>query len=115
MQEGVKALAQMVKVMEVYRKYSLTGNMFISLLSNYTLGGVAASFALSADIILAEPNAIIGLTGKKIIQHFGAHKSDSNFQNANVLVKNGSIDCIVERQNQREVIAALLSIKCSKR
>ena len=114
-QEGVKALVQMVKVMEVYRKYSLTGNMFISLLSNHTLGGVAASFAMSADIILAEPNAIIGLTGKKIIKHFDAHKADSNFQNANVLIKNGSIDCIVERQNQREVIAALLSIKCSKR
>ncbi len=110
LQEGLSALMQMAKIMVAVREHSDKGNLFISLLTNPTLGGVSASFAMSADIILAEPDSTIGLTGRKIVERFGKEKIPDNFQKAEQLLQCGYIDCIVERQEQRGIIANLLSI-----
>lgn len=110
LQEGLGALMQMAKITVAVREHSDKGNLFIALLTDPTLGGVSASFAMSADIILAEPDSTIGLTGRKLVERFGGEKIPDNFQKAEQLLQCGCIDCIVERQEQKRTIANLLSI-----
>lgn len=109
-QEGLLSLMQMAKVMGALQKYGDNGNLFISLLTNPTLGGVAASFAMNGDIILAEPGITVGLSGKRIVENVEGKELPSDFQKVEGILESGYIDYIVERQEQRERIGSLLKL-----
>jgi acetyl-CoA carboxylase carboxyl transferase subunit beta len=109
MQEGILSLMQMAKVSGAVKSHSLAGNLYIAVLTDPTTGGVTASFAMQADIILAEPGALIGFAGPKVIQDTIRQKLPAGFQRAEFLLEKGFIDEIVPRSKQREYIARLLS------
>lgn len=109
-QEGLLSLMQMAKVMGALQKHGDNGNLFISLLTNPTLGGVAASFAMNGDIILAEPGITVGLSGKRIVENVEGKELPSDFQKVEGILESGYIDYIVERQEQRERIGSLLKL-----
>lgn len=109
MQEGILSLMQMAKVSGAVKSHSLAGNLYIAVLTDPTTGGVTASFAMQADIILAEPGALIGFAGPKVIQDTIRQKLPTGFQRAEFLLEKGFIDEIVPRAKQKEYIARLLS------
>lgn len=109
-QEGLISLMQMAKIMCALQKHSNQGNLFISLLTNPTLGGVTASFAMNGDIILAEPGITVGFAGKRIVESVQREKLPSDFQKIERLFEKGYIDCIVERKQQKEKIGSLLKL-----
>ena len=115
MQEGIISLMQMAKTSAALERHSEAGLAYIALLTNPTYGGVSASFATLGDVILAEPGAMIGFAGPRVIQETTNAKLPSGFQTAEFLLEKGLIDRIVERKKQRREIALLLEIFASRR
>lgn len=110
MQEGIFSLMQMAKTAAAVQKFSEKKLLYISLLTNPTMGGVSASFASLGDIILAEPRALIGFAGPRVIEQTMKQKLPEGFQRAEKLVECGFVDAVVERRHQREYIATLLKL-----
>lgn len=108
MQEGIVSLMQMAKTAAAVKRHSDAGLLFISVLTEPTTGGVTASFAMLGDIILAEPKALIGFAGPRVIEQTIGQKLPKGFQRAEFLLEHGFIDRIVEREQQRELLALLL-------
>lgn len=110
MQEGVVALMQMAKTASSVSQYSQKGGFYISILTNPTTGGVSASFAMLGDIIMAEPNALIGFAGRRVVEQTLYEKLPENFQSAEYLLENGFLDAIITRNEMRDVLHELLYI-----
>jgi len=110
MQEGIISLMQMVKTSEALGRLQESGQLFISVLTDPTMGGVTASFAMLGDIILAEPGALIGFTGQRVIQQTIGGKLPEGFQRSAFLLKHGFTDAIVPRRDQRAVLAHILRL-----
>ncbi len=108
MQEGIVSLMQMAKTSAALKRHHDAGQLFISVLTDPTTGGVTASFAMLGDIILAEPNALIGFAGPRVIQQTIGQKLPEGFQRSEFLLEHGFVDKIVKRSEQRETIAAIL-------
>lgn len=114
MQEGIVSLMQMAKTSAALKKHSEAGLLYIPVLTDPTTGGVTASFAMLGDIILAEPGALIGFAGPRVIQQTIGEKLPEGFQRAEFLVEKGIIDGIVERKDLRETLAKLLAMHDEK-
>ena len=110
MQEGITSLMQMAKTSAALKRYSDNGGFFISLLTNPTTGGVTASFAMLGDIILAEPDALIGFAGPRVIEQTIGQKLPKGFQKSEFLLEHGFIDKIVERSEMKNVLSDLLKM-----
>lgn len=110
MQEGIFALMQMAKTASAVAKYSESGGLYISILTNPTTGGVSASFAFLGDIILAEPKALIGFAGKRVIEQTIKENVPKEFQSSEFLLEHGFLDAIIERKNLRKVIGQILNL-----
>ena len=108
MQEGILSLMQMAKVSAALLRHSQAGNLYLTVLTDPTTGGVTASFAMDGDIILAEPGATIGFAGARVIEQTIRKKLPQGFQKAEFLLEHGFVDLIVPRGEQRETIAKLL-------
>ena len=108
MQEGIVSLMQMAKTSAALKRHHDAGQLFISVLTDPTTGGVTASFAMLGDIILAEPNALIGFAGPRVIQQTIGQKLPEGFQRSEFLLEHGFVDKIVKRSEQRETIADIL-------
>lgn len=110
MQEGVGSLFQMAKTTAALQDLSKKKLPFISLLTDPTMGGVSASFAFVADIVLAEPNALIGFAGPRVIEQTVREKLPEGFQRAEFLLEKGALDGIVDRRQLRRELAQLLAL-----
>jgi len=110
MQEGIISLMQMAKTSGAVKRHSDNGNLFICVLTDPTTGGVTASFAMEADIILAEPYALVAFAGPRVIEQTIRKKLPDNFQKAEFLLEKGFVDKIVARKNQKKLIAKLLKM-----
>jgi acetyl-CoA carboxylase carboxyl transferase subunit beta len=110
MQEGVYSLMQMLKTSAAVSSHSQKGLLFVSVLSNPTLGGVTASFAMLGDIIIAEENAQIGFTGKRIIEETTGKKLPDTFQSAKFIKEHGFADLVVPEQELRPTLAKILQL-----
>ena len=108
MQEGLFSLMQMAKTSAVLAKYAETGLPFIVVLTDPTMGGVSASFASLGDIIIAEPNALIGFAGPRVIEQTVRQTLPEGFQRSEFLLEHGHIDMIVERKALRNTVAELI-------
>lgn len=114
MQEGLVSLMQMAKTSMALRKHSDAGLLYVPVLTDPTTGGVTASFAMLGDIILAEPKALIGFAGPRVIEQTIGQKLPKGFQRSEFLLEHGFIDKIVERDEQRIVLADILKLHESK-
>ena len=114
MQEGIISLMQMAKTSGAVLKHSDKGLLYISVLTDPTTGGVSASFAFEADIIIAEPNALIGFAGPRVIEQTIKQKLPADFQRAEFLLKKGFIDKIVDRRKLKETLGRILKIHGAK-
>lgn len=112
MQEGLLSLMQMAKTSAAVKRHSDAGLLYIAVLTDPTTGGVTASFAMEADIILAEPGATIGFAGARVIEQTTRKTLPKEFQKAEFVLEHGFIDRIVPRSEQRKLLAKLLSIHC---
>lgn len=110
MQEGVISLMQMAKTAGALKKHSEAGLLYVSYLTNPTYGGVTASFALLGDINLAEPGALIGFAGRRVIKSTIKQELPADFQTAEFMEKQGYIDMIVERKQMRETLVKVLKL-----
>ena len=109
MQEGLLSLMQMAKTSAVLTRLSASKLPFISVLTDPTMGGVSASFAMLGDIIIAEPKALIGFAGPRVIESTVREKLPDGFQRAEFLLEHGAIDLIVDRRQMRKSIVELIS------
>ena len=114
MQEGLVSLMQMAKNSMAIRKHSEAGLLYVPVLTDPTTGGVTASFAMLGDIILAEPKALIGFAGPRVIEQTIGQKLPKGFQRAEFLLEHGFVDKIVEREEQRSVLADILKLHENK-
>ncbi|MCD8324477.1 MAG: acetyl-CoA carboxylase carboxyltransferase subunit alpha [Clostridiales bacterium] len=110
MQEGMISLMQMAKTSAALKRHSEAGLLFISFLTEPTTGGVTASFAMLGDIILAEPGALIGFAGPRVIEQTIGQKLPEGFQRAEFQQDHGFVDRIVERKDQKDVLGNLLRL-----
>lgn len=110
MQEGITSLMQMAKTSAALKRHSDAGLLYIPILTNPTTGGVTASFAMLGDIILAEPGALIGFAGPRVIEQTIGQKLPQGFQTAEFLLEHGFIDAIVERPEMKETLIRLLKL-----
>ena len=110
MQEGLLSLMQMAKTTAMLTKLSEKKLPFISVLTDPTTGGVSASFAFMGDVVMAEPKALIGFAGARVIENTVREKLPEGFQRAEFLIQKGAIDMIVDRRKMREEIAKLLAL-----
>jgi acetyl-CoA carboxylase carboxyl transferase subunit beta len=110
MQEGVYSLMQMVKTSAAAARHSDAGQLYITVLTDPTTGGVTASFASLGDIILAEPGAVVGFAGKRVIEKTIGEKLPETFQTSEFLVEHGFIDMIVQRSLLPAVLAQILNM-----
>ncbi|PWM44759.1 MAG: acetyl-CoA carboxylase carboxyl transferase subunit beta [Clostridiales bacterium] len=110
MQEGIISLMQMAKVSGAVKNHSDGGNLFICILTDPTTGGVTASFAMEGDIIIAEPGALIGFAGPRVIEQTIRKKLPLGFQRAEFLLEKGFVDDIIDRKKQRSYITKLLKM-----
>jgi acetyl-CoA carboxylase carboxyl transferase subunit beta len=109
MQEGLLSLMQMAKTSAALTKLSQVGLPYISILTDPTMGGVSASFAMLGDIIIAEPNALIGFAGPRVIEQTVRETLPEGFQRAEFLVEHGAVDLIMDRREMRQKLANILS------
>jgi acetyl-CoA carboxylase carboxyl transferase subunit beta len=114
MQEALISLMQMAKVSAALARLSEMGIPYISILTDPTMGGVSASLAMLGDVIIAEPNALIGFAGPRVIEQTVREKLPEGFQSSEFLLKHGAIDMILHRSDMREAVARLLA-KLTKR
>ena len=110
MQEGMLSLLQMAKTTAMLRKLSEAHLPYISVLTDPTMGGVSASFAFIGDVVIAEPKALIGFAGPRVIEQTVREKLPEGFQRAEFLIQKGAVDMIVDRRNLRDEIAQLLAL-----
>lgn len=110
MQEGILSLLQMSRTSIAINKMNDAGLLYLSILTNPTTGGVTASFAMQADIILAEPKALIGFAGPRVIQQTVNDTLPDEFQKAEYLLKNGMIDGIVARKDMKDELRRILAL-----
>ena len=110
MQEGIVSLMQMAKTSAALKRHSDAGLLYISVLTNPTTGGVTASFAMEGDIILAEPGALIGFAGPRVIRQTIGQKLPKGFQKAEFLLEHGFLDGIVDRKQMKATLSRLLSM-----
>lgn len=110
MQEGITSLMQMAKTSAALKRHSDAGLLYISVLTDPTTGGVTASFAMLGDIILAEPGALIGFAGPRVIEQTIGQKLPKGFQRSEFLLEHGFIDGIVERPQLRETLVRILEL-----
>ncbi len=110
MQEGIVSLMQMAKTSSALNKLNEKGLLYISVLTDPTTGGVTASFASLGDIILAEPNALIGFAGPRVIEQTMNQKLPAGFQRSEFLLEHGFIDKIVERKDMKETLYKILKM-----
>ena len=108
MQEGITSLMQMAKTSSALKKHNDKGLLYITILTDPTTGGVSASFAMLGDIIIAEPNALIGFAGKRVIEKTINEKLPEEFQRSEFLLKKGFVDLIVSRNRLKDTIHKLL-------
>lgn len=108
MQEGIVSLMQMAKVSQAVAAHSAAGLLYITVLCDPTTGGVTASFAQQGDIILAEPHALVGFAGRRVIEQTIHAQLPADFQRAETVLQHGFIDAIVPRDQQKTVLARLL-------
>jgi acetyl-CoA carboxylase carboxyl transferase subunit beta len=110
MQESLLSLMQMAKTTAMLTKLSDAKLPFISVLTDPTMGGVSASFAFLGDVVIAEPKALIGFAGPRVIEQTVREKLPEGFQRAEFLLQKGAIDMIVDRRKLREEIARLIAL-----
>jgi acetyl-CoA carboxylase carboxyl transferase subunit beta len=110
MQEGLLSLAQMAKTTAALTDLAERKLPFISVLSDPTMGGVSASFAMLGDVVIAEPKALIGFAGPRVIEQTVREKLPEGFQRAEFLLEKGAIDMIVDRRQLRDQIASLVTL-----
>ena len=110
MQEGIMSLMQMAKTSAAVEKFNNNGGLYISVLTHPTTGGVTASFATLGDITLAEPEALIGFAGPRVIEQTIGQKLPEGFQRSEFLQEHGFVDQIVSRDKMRETIAHILRL-----
>lgn len=108
MQEGIVSLMQMARTSAALSRHSRAGLLYVSVLTDPTTGGVTASFAMLGDIILAEPGALIGFAGPRVIEQTIKQKLPEGFQRAEFLLEQGFVDAIVPREGMRDFLARIL-------
>lgn len=108
MHEGLVALQQMAKTSAALARFDQAGGLYISVLTDPTTGGVAASFAMLGDVIIAEPRALIGFAGPRVIQQTIKIELPEGFQRAEFLLEHGFVDMIVDRKDLRSEIGRLI-------
>ncbi|MCI5851272.1 MAG: acetyl-CoA carboxylase, carboxyltransferase subunit beta [Sutterellaceae bacterium] len=110
MQEGLESLMQMAKTSAAIAELGKAGQPFISVLTDPTMGGVSASFAFVGDVVIAEPGALIGFAGPRVIEQTVREKLPEGFQRSEFLLTHGAIDMIVDRREMRSTIARILAM-----
>lgn len=110
MQEGIMSLMQMAKISAAVQRHSRTGLFYLTVLTDPTTGGVTASFAMEGDIILAEPETLVGFAGRRVIENTVRETLPADFQKAEFLLEHGFVDKIVKRQDLRDTIGLLLEM-----
>ena len=110
MQEGMLSLMQMAKTAIALKKLDTRGGLFLSVLTHPTMAGVLASFATLGDLIIAEPKALIGFTGPRVIEQTIRQKLPEGFQRSEFLLEHGLIDLIIHRRDMKATLARLLSL-----
>ncbi|HEL2202144.1 TPA: acetyl-CoA carboxylase carboxyltransferase subunit beta [Streptococcus suis] len=108
MQEGIMSLMQMAKISAVVKRHSNAGLFYLTVLTDPTTGGVTASFAMEGDIILAEPQTLVGFAGRRVIESTVRENLPDDFQKAEFLQEHGFVDAIVKRQDLPTTISRLL-------
>jgi len=108
MQEGIVSLMQMAKCSGAVRKHSGAGLLYIVLLTDPTTGGITASIAMEGDITLAEPKALVGFAGRRVIEQTTGADLPPDFQTAEFLLKHGFVDLVLPREKQRETMTLIL-------
>lgn len=114
MQEGIVSLMQMAKTSAALKRHSDSGNLYISVLTDPTTGGVTASFAMLGDIIIAEPKALVGFAGPRVIEQTIGQKLPKGFQRAEFLLEHGFVDLILERNQMKEKLSQIISMHYKK-
>lgn len=110
MQEGIMSLMQMAKTSAAAKRHSNAGLLYMTVLTDPTTGGVTASFAMLGDIILAEPQSLIGFAGRRVIEQTVRQTLPDDFQKAEFLLKHGFVDAIVKRTELKDQLALLLKL-----
>ena len=110
MQEGLMSLMQMAKTTAALKKLDEKKIPYISILTDPTMGGVSASFAFVADVVIAEPNALIGFAGPRVIEQTVREKLPKGFQRSEFLLEKGAIDLIIDRRDLKKQVGSLLSL-----
>jgi len=110
MQEGMLSLMQMAKISGALKKHKEKNLLYMPLLTHPTTGGVTASFAMLGDLILAEPKALIGFAGRRVIEQTLREKLPDNFQTAEYLLEHGFVDVIVKRKDLKDTLTKILNI-----
>jgi acetyl-CoA carboxylase carboxyl transferase subunit beta len=110
MQEGLFSLAQMAKTTAALTELSQRKLPFITVLTDPTMGGVSASFAMIGDVVIAEPRALIGFAGPRVIEQTVRQKLPEGFQRSEFLLEKGAIDMIVDRRHLRDRLYTLLAL-----
>ncbi len=110
MQEGLTSLMQMAKTTAALTQLARRGQPFISVLTDPTMGGVSASFAFLGDVVIAEPNALVGFAGPRVIEQTVRQTLPEGFQRSEFLLEHGAVDMIVDRRELRDRIANMLSV-----
>lgn len=115
MQEGILSLMQMAKTSGAVKRHSDAGLLYITVITDPTTGGVTASFAMEGDIILSEPNALIGFAGPRVIEQTIRQKLPKDFQTAEFVLEKGFIDAVVKREDMKKTLTKLLTLhSCAK-
>lgn len=114
MQEGIVSLMQMAKTSAAVKRHSGDENLYITVLTDPTTGGVTASFAMLGDVIVAEPDALVGFAGRRVVEQTTKTKLPDNFQSAEFLYEHGFVDTIIERSALRETLSEILNIHSKK-
>ncbi|MBN1593999.1 MAG: acetyl-CoA carboxylase carboxyl transferase subunit beta, partial [Candidatus Coatesbacteria bacterium] len=109
MQEGMLSLMQMAKTSQAAARFGLTGNLFISILTDPSTAGVMASFAMLGDIIIAEPKALVGFAGPRVIRETIGEELPEGFQSAEFVRDHGFIDIVIERKHLKGVLGDILN------
>ena len=110
MQEGILSLMQMAKTAAVVKRFKENGGLYITVLTHPTTGGVSASFATLGDITLAEPGALIGFAGPRVIEQTIGQSLPEGFQRSEFLMEHGFVDAIVERQDMKATLSKILKL-----
>jgi acetyl-CoA carboxylase carboxyl transferase subunit beta len=110
MQEGMFSLMQMAKTSAAAARHDQSGGLYITVLTDPTTGGVTASFAMLGDIILAEPGALIGFAGKRVVEQTIRQKLPEEFQTAEFLLEHGFVDKIIARDNLKLALSRLIKL-----